>query len=208
VSLGVDLDARDVHRPAAMDRRPLVVYAGRLVPEKGVRELIEATASLPEVGLVIVGDGPERRALEATAAALGATDRIRFVGAVAHADVPRYLRHADVVVAPSWFEERGRVVLEAMAAGTPVIAARSGGVAASIEDGVNGLLVAPRSPQALAAAIARVLSDEHLAASLAAAGRRTASTQPLSSLVADTVDTYRAVLGSPSIGETAAVGIP
>jgi glycosyltransferase involved in cell wall biosynthesis len=202
VALGVDLEpGGGERRPAATDRRPTVVFAGRLVPEKGVHELIEALGSLPEVGLLVVGDGPERRSLEAAAAAMGMADRIRFVGAVAHADVHAYLRDADVVVAPSWFEERGRVLLEAMAAGTPVIAARSGGPVETVKDGVNGLLVPPRAPKALAAAIARVLSDDRLAAALAAAGRRTAATQPLSSLVADTLDVYRTVLGAPAVGE-------
>jgi glycogen(starch) synthase len=199
VPLGVDLDvAAAAPRPAEMDDRPWVVYAGRLVPEKGVRELVDAVERLDGIGLLVIGDGPDRSRLEIAIDRMGATDRIRLLGALPHADVQPYLRHADVVVLPSWFEERGRVLLEAMAAGTPVVAARSEGIAATVRDGVNGLLVPRRAPEALASAIGRVLTDARLAASLAAAGRATAATQPLSALVRDTLDTYRAVLRGPA----------
>ena len=195
VPLGVDLDASDgAPRPPMMGRRPWVVYAGRLVREKGVRDLVEAVGRLPDVGLLVVGDGPDRPFLEEAVARLGASERVRFVGAVRHADVQPFLRHADAVVLPSWFEERGRVLLEAMAAGTPVIAARSAGAAETVRDGVDGLVVPPRAPEALAVAIDRLLNDERLAATLVAAGRATAATQPLSSLTSATLDAYRTVL--------------
>ena len=195
VPLGIDLDASDrAPRPAVMDHRPWVVYAGRLVREKGVRDLVEAIGRLPGVGLLVVGDGPDRPALEEAAARFGMADRIRFVGAVGNADVQPFLRHADVVVLPSWFEERGRVLVEAMAAGTAVIAARSAGAPETVRDGVDGLVVPPRAPEALAAAIERLLADERLAATLSAGGRTTAATQPLSALTSETLDAYRTVL--------------
>jgi glycogen synthase len=206
VSLGIEDDpARSSPRPSEMaDGRSWVVYAGRLVREKGVRELVEAVGRIPEVGLVVVGDGPDRAGLQAAAGRLAA-GRVRFVGPRVNAEVQPYLRHADVVVLPSWFEERGRVLLEAMAAGTPVIAARSGGTVASVRDGENGLVVPPRAPEALAAAIRRVISDEGLAAALAAGGRATAATQTVSALADDTLDTYRAVLGAK--GRPSAIGV-
>lgn len=196
IPLGIDLDAaRDAPRPAAMDPRRWVVYAGRLVPEKGVRELIEvAGRHLVGAGLLVVGDGPDRAALEAAARRLGATDRIRFVGAVAHAEVLPYLRHADVVVLPSWFEERGRVLIEAMAVGTPVVASRTGGIPATVQDGVNGLLVPPRDQDALGAAIDRVLCDRRFAEAMGKAGRATASGHTIGALVDATLATYEAVL--------------
>jgi glycogen synthase len=197
VALGIDLDAaRGTPRPAVMDPRPWVVYAGRLVREKGVWELIEAVGRhLPDAGLLVVGDGPERAALEAAVHGLDAMDRIRFVGAMPHAEVQPFLHHAEVVVLPSWFEERGRVLLEAMAAGTPVVATRTGGIPATVQDGVNGLLVPPRAPEALAAAIGRVLGDAKLPAPMGAAGRATAAEHSIGSLADATLATYETVLG-------------
>ena len=149
-----------------MDGRRSIVYAGRLVREKGVRELVAAFGALTaaDVGLIIVGDGPDRATLETAARGLASGHRIRFVGAVPNTRVGAYLRHADLVVVPSWYEERGRVLLEAMAVGTPVVATRTGGIPATVQDGLTGLLVPPRDPGRLAAAIDRVLGDDGLAA--------------------------------------------
>jgi alpha-maltose-1-phosphate synthase len=98
-------------------------------------------------------------------------------------------------VLPSWYEERGRVLLEAMAVGTPVVATRTGGIPATVQDGVTGLLVPPRDPRRLAAAIDRVLGDEGLAASMAAAGRAAASEHGIEALADATLATYDTVLG-------------
>jgi glycogen(starch) synthase len=197
VPLGIDLDhARSLTRPASMEGRRWIVYVGRLVREKGVRELLEAYRRLPvdTARLLIVGDGRDRAALEVAADRLGAADRVRFVGAVPHSDVRPYVEHADVLVLPSWYEERGRVLLEAMAAGTPVVATRTGGIPATVRDGENGLLVPPRDVGALSAAIARVLDDAELAGSMGAAGRRTAAAHGTDALVDTVLATYEAVL--------------
>ena len=198
VPLGIRLDTdRPPARPESMDARRSIVYAGRLVREKGVRELVAAFGALAaaDAGLVIVGDGPDRAALESAARGLASGHRIRFVGAVAHTRIGAYLRHADLVVLPSWYEERGRVLLEAMAVGTPVVATRTGGIPATVQDGLNGLLVAPRDPRRLAAAIDRVLGDEGLAASLAAAGRAVASEHGIEALADATFAAYAEVRG-------------
>jgi glycosyltransferase involved in cell wall biosynthesis len=110
-----------------------------------------------------------------------------------------------VVVVPSWREERGRIVLEAMANGAPVVAARTGGIPETVVHGVNGLLVPPRDPLALAAAIDRVLHDDRLAASLAAAGLRTAGDHGVDRLVDATLNAYERALGRTfnEIGELA-----
>jgi len=170
VPLGIELDPDlPLPRPGSMDGRRSIVYAGRLVREKGVRELVAAfgTLTTPDVGLVIVGDGPDRATLEADARGLASGRRIRFIGAVPNTRVGAYLRHADLVVVPSWYEERGRVLLEAMAVGTPVVATRTGGIPATVQDGLTGLLVPPRDPRRLSEAIDRVLGDQQLAASMA-----------------------------------------
>lgn len=197
IPLGIDLDhGGSLPRPASMDGGRWIVYVGRLVREKGVRELLEAFGrlSVNGTGLLIVGDGRDRAALEIAAERIGAVGRVRFVGAVPHASVRPYLEHADVVVLPSWYEERGRVLLEAMGAGTPVVATRTGGIPATVSDGENGLLVPPRDPAALATAIARVLGDDALAASMGAAGRATAAEHGIDALVGTTLATYEAVL--------------
>lgn len=106
----------------------------------------------------------------------------------------RFLKHAAVVVLPSWYEERGRIPLEAMAAGTPVVASRTGGIPSTVSDGVNGLLVPPRSPERLAAAIDRLLWDGSLAAAMGVAGRATASTHGIGALASATLAAYDAVL--------------
>jgi glycogen(starch) synthase len=194
--LGIDLLDRVEERPPAMDARRWVVFAGRLVPEKGVRELLEAfeRVSKGDVGLLLVGDGPERRSLEAAARERRITHRVRFVGAVPHREVAGYLQHADLVVVPSWFEERGRAVLEAMAVGTPVVATNVGGIHASVRDGYNGLLVPPRDPSKLARAMDRLLGHRALAASMGSAGQTTAAEHGMTALVDETLAGYQSIL--------------
>ncbi len=110
IPLGVDLVGRSDARPPAMDARRWVVFAGRLVSEKGVWDLLEAfeQVSTDDVGLLLLGDGPERRSFEAAVRQRHMTGRVRFVGAVPHGEVAAYLRHAELAVLPSWFEERGQ----------------------------------------------------------------------------------------------------
>jgi glycosyltransferase involved in cell wall biosynthesis len=202
VPLGIDLSARTYDRPSDMDDRRWVVFAGRLVREKGVDDLVAAFARVvaPDLGLLVVGDGPERGPLEATIRERGLGRAVRLVGAVPNAAVARYLQHASVVAVPSWFEERGRIVLEAMAVGAPVVATRVGGIPASVRDGVNGLLVPPRSPAELATAIDRVLGDRRLSAAIGAAGVVTARAHGTDALAEATLDAYRTVLGPVARG--------
>lgn len=163
---------------------PLVAFAGRLVEEKGVDDLLEAVARLapdhPDVTALVLGDGQDRAALEARAAELGVEGRVDFAGWAPPPAVAAALAAADVVAAPSkqapdgWVEAQGLTVVEAMAVGTPVVATRSGGVGDAVVDDVTGLLVDERSPAALAAAIGRLATDAALAERCAAAGRRVA----------------------------------
>jgi len=194
--LGIALNGITGPRPASMQRGRRIVYAGRLVREKGVQELIAAfgTLATPDAELVIAGDGPERATLEAAARAVASSHRIRFVGAVPHDRIGSFLQQADVIVLPSWYEERGRVLLEAMAVGTPVVATRTGGV--PVREGLNGLLVPPRDRRRLAQAIDRILGDEALAASLAEGGRATAAAHGIDGLADATLAAYEAALGA------------
>jgi 2-deoxystreptamine N-acetyl-D-glucosaminyltransferase/2-deoxystreptamine glucosyltransferase len=108
--------------------------------------------------------------------------------------VPALLAAADVLVLPSRYEELGTVVLEAMRAGVPVVAADTGGVSATITDGVTGLLVSPGQPAALAAAVRRVLTDDGLARRLADAARERSRDYSWETLGDRVLGVYREVL--------------
>jgi len=141
-----------------------------LVPRKGVDVLVDALAALPASSgravLLVAGDGPERAALAARAAGLGA--RVCFLGA--RADKAELLSACDVFALASRAEGLGVAALEAMAAGRAVVATRVGGLGEAVVDGRTGLLVPPGDPAALAAALARLCDDPALRARLAAAG--------------------------------------
>ncbi|MBI2217758.1 MAG: glycosyltransferase [Candidatus Rokubacteria bacterium] len=179
---GLDLDGfRPSETPASVRRRlgvtpgaSLVGTVGRLVAFKGQRVLLEAFARLlgshPSVELVIVGDGPDRGALEARARELGVAAAVRFTGH--REDVADLVAAVDVFVLPSVAEPSGRVLLEAMALERPIVATAAGGVPEVVVDGVTGLLVRPADPDALAKAVAALLDDPGRARALARAGRR------------------------------------
>ena len=153
----------------------LVLTVGRLSHEKGHKDLLDAAAILrkrePEsaVRFVIVGDGPERVALEQQCGALGLKD-VTFTGY--QANVRPYYALADVVAVPSHTEGSPNVVLEAMAAGVAVAATRVGGVPEIVTDGETGLLTGGGDPGGMAAALARLRTDPELRRRLAEAGRQ------------------------------------
>jgi glycosyltransferase involved in cell wall biosynthesis len=152
---------------------PLIGEVGRLCDVKGQRELIEALALVPRARLILVGrdleqGGAFQRGLEAAADRHGVRDRVVFAGELAADDV---LGEFDVFALPSWTEGLPLVVLEAMAHGRPVVATPVGGTPEVVVDGETGLLVPPRDPQALAAALRRLLDDADLRRRLGEAGR-------------------------------------
>jgi glycosyltransferase involved in cell wall biosynthesis len=126
-------------------------------------------ASVPSARVLLVGDGPERAALEAQAAALGVGERLRVTGATD--DVAHCLAACDVLAAPSRNEGMGRVLVEAMALGLPVVGTRVGGIGDVILDGECGLLVPPEDPGALAEALVELGLDAGRRAKLAAGAR-------------------------------------
>jgi glycogen(starch) synthase len=176
--------------------RPRVVFLGRLHPQKGVDVLLRAVATLPGVHLVLAGDGPERAALHRLVDRLGLGDRVRFLGFVPRAQVPGLLAAADVLALPSRYEELGTAVIEAMRAGVPVVAADTGGVSATVTDGVTGLLVPPGQPAALAAALRRVMADGALARRLADAARQRSRDYSWDALADRVLGVYREVLAA------------
>jgi D-inositol-3-phosphate glycosyltransferase len=138
---------------------PEVLYAGRLSPEKGVLELVEAATHL---NLVVAGDGPLRSRVP------GAQ------GFVPHDELQRLYARAAVVACPSRREGFGVACLEAMAHGRPVVATAVGGLRDLVVDGETGLLVPPRDPKSLRSALERLLGDQELRHLLGAAGRERA----------------------------------
>ena len=148
---------------------PLLLALGRLHRNKAFDVLIRALPLLPGVQAVIAGAGPERDALEAVARGEGVADRVHLPGW--RSDTAALLAAADLLVCPSRVEPLGNVVIEAWSAERPVIAAAAAGPRELIRPEQDGLLVPLEDPDALAAAIGRVLEDRALAGRLAAAGR-------------------------------------
>ena len=144
------------------------VFAGRLTVQKSLDVAIDALARVPAAQLVLVGDGPERDALERRAAAVGVHGRVLFVGARPRDEVIRYLAGAHAALLPSAWENLPHAAVEALASGTPVVATAVGGVPEVVRDGENGLLVEPGSPDLLAGAMRRVLEEDGLRERLAA----------------------------------------
>ena len=153
--------------------RPSILCVAHLYPRKDVATLLEAFARMPPgAALRIVGTGPERERLDDRVRALGLSGRVELLGHVSFARLAEEYRRADIFCLPSRQEGFGIVFLEAMAAGLPIVAARGTAVPELVVDGVCGDLVAPGDPDALAAALGRLVSDEARRRALGEAGRR------------------------------------
>ncbi|MBI4636026.1 MAG: glycosyltransferase [Candidatus Rokubacteria bacterium] len=154
----------------------VIAGLGRLVPVKGfdllVRALPAILTEVPGAHVVLIGDGPERGALEALATRLGVAHRLTLTGATR--EVAACLAGADVVAAPSRNEGMGRALVEAMALGIPVVGTAVGGIPGVIADGEAGRLVPPEDPAALARALASLGRDPALGRKLGEAGARRA----------------------------------
>lgn len=174
VPYGVDLD-RFV--PAAREHGSVLTIgaASRLSPEKGFGHLLRAVASLRDQGttlnVVLAGDGPARRGLERLAAELLLSDRVEFLGEIAHEDVPAMLRRLDMFAMPSTWEGFGVSAIEASAMELPVIASNIHGIPDVVLDGETGILVPAADSRALATAVSRLVADASLRAKMGAAGR-------------------------------------
>ena len=178
--------------------KPRVLFVGRLALQKGVGTLVAAAELIddPSVQVILVGDGPERPALERKAKQTGVVDRLRFVGFVAHEELPAAMSHADLLVLPSLYEELGTVLLEAMQAGLPIVASKTGGIPDVIEDGVNGLLVPPGDPEALARAVNRLLADRGLARRLSEGAQQRGKDYDWEVLAGSVLAVYQGVTAS------------
>lgn len=136
-----------------------LITVGRLVAWKGVDYLINALVQLPDVTLVVAGDGPCYSTLQAQAASKGVADRVRFLGKVPHDQLPVYLRAADYLTLYSGYEGLSHTILEALYSSTPVIASDKGGNPEVVRHDQNGLLVPYVDPAALLDAIRYAFAD-------------------------------------------------
>ena len=151
-----DLDAK-----YKLTGRPVVMFAGKLTPYKGVRYLVKAARWI-NGEVVIIGDGPELHTLTDLARDLKISN-VRFLGHFGKKDdlwLHKFYQRADVFVAPSvWDEPLGMVILEAMAYGTPVVVTRKGGIPLAVKDGVNGRFIKPRNSHDIADKVNALLAD-------------------------------------------------
>ena len=181
---------------ATLPPRPRVVFTGRLHPQKNLARLLEAWRGVDRASLVLVGDGEDRGALEASARGLGLADRVHFAGRVE--DPARHLRAADVFALPSVAEGMSNSLLEAMATGLPCLASDIGGNTDLLGRDDAGLLL-PDKPAAWSEAINRVVADRDLAARLGTAARRRVETEFSIEAVVDRYERlYRALLSGDS----------
>lgn len=164
-----ELPAREWLREAFGMDRPTLAFAGRLTAQKSLGVALAALASVPDVQLVIAGEGDAREELERVVGELGIEDRVRFLGALPRARIVELFAAADASILSSTWENFPHTVVEALAVGTPVIATTTGGVAEVVRDGENGLLVNPGDVTALAHAVTRYFADEQLRSRLRAA---------------------------------------
>lgn len=166
---GVSLEAFRRCRQSSLER-PRLGYIGRLADIKGPLDLIEAMSHVPdEVELWMVGDGPQRAEVEQRIRDLQLDSRIHLLGW--QHDIPHYLEQIDVLVVPSHNEGMGRVAVEALAAGVPVVATRVGGLVDVVRPGVNGALAPEKDPAGLARAIVSVLEQPDRGRALGEQGR-------------------------------------
>ncbi|MCG3208499.1 MAG: GDP-mannose-dependent alpha-mannosyltransferase [Anaerolineae bacterium] len=151
------------HHPSA----PLLLYVGRLSPEKRIDWLRPVLDEIPGLNLAIVGDGPARADLEK----LFANTATVFTGYLRHHQLAQAYATADIFVFPAANETLGNVVLEAMASGLPVVAARSGGVLDHVIENETGLFFDPETPASLVTVVNRLVQNEQLAHKLGIGGR-------------------------------------
>jgi glycosyltransferase involved in cell wall biosynthesis len=205
VRLGIDLDERlggAAPAPELPAAAFVVGWAGRMTAIKRVGDAVDALARLRARGvdalLVLVGDGPGRAVAESRAGELGVSTHVFLPGAVG--DVAPWYRAFDAFLLPSANEGTPVVAIESLAAGTPVVATRVGGVADVVRDGVDGLLVAPGDVDAMADALERLARDAELRERMGAAGRERGRKRYAVERLIDDVDRlYRELLAEKGL---------
>lgn len=188
---------------ALIGGRPYLLFLGRLNWKKGVDRLLGAMARVPGVGLVVAGNDEEgyRATLEEVAARVGVASRVTFTGAVHGADKAALLAHAQLLVLPSYSENFGNVVVEAMAAGCPVIVSPEVGLADVVKETGAGWVV-EGDAVALGSAVVRLLANPELRREMATRGRAAAAERFSWSVVARDMEALYASVGHPYGGHS------
>jgi len=177
----IGVDCQTIRPRELAEERPLILHVARLVEVKGTAYLLRAFATVArqhdQARLLIIGDGPLRRRLQALAASLGVRDRVEFLGALPHAEVLAWMRKAAMLALPGIRTATGReeglgmVLLEAAATGLPIIGSRVGGIPECILDGRTGFLIPERDASALAERMSKLLENPVGRHQMGAAGR-------------------------------------
>jgi 2-deoxystreptamine N-acetyl-D-glucosaminyltransferase/2-deoxystreptamine glucosyltransferase len=181
----------------------IVLYVGRVAHEKGWKTFVEVAARLVDRGdlhFLVLGDGPQRKAMELAARRVGLDGRFHVTGFVSHRVVPAVMRRANVLLMPSLHEELGGTVLEATAAGVPVVASAVGGLVDVLTDGRTALLCRPGDVESFTSATRRLVDNPTEGRRLV----RTARAEILGSFTPDSVlpsviEVYRAVLAENNV---------
>jgi glycosyltransferase involved in cell wall biosynthesis len=177
---------------------PVLLYVGRLSPEKGAHVLIDALPQilnhLPRLRLRLVGGGNQQHSLRDVVNQNGLSEHVEFVGSVPHHELPRYYAEADALVIPSLSEGLPKVLPEALACGLPVIGTQVGGIPEVVQNGYNGLLVPPNAPSALGDAIVTVLGSEETSRALRANARASVERFSWERNIGQFLDMYKAVM--------------
>ena len=179
--------------------RPTMLFVGRLDEEKRVDELVRAVARTSDVQLVLAGQGAHRERAEELARSEGVADRVRFLGFVAHGDLPDVYRCADVFTIAGIAELQSIATLEAMASGLPVVAADAMALPHLVEEGRNGYLYEPGDPDALADRVESVLTTERERPRMGAHSRLMASRHRLE----DSLERFEHIYVDASVGALA-----
>ena len=170
------IDPKNLKENLGIDGKKVILFVGRLVSLKGVQYLLEAMPSVlkearEDVVLVICGTGVKMKYLKEMTGKLDLSSNVIFAGFVPHQQLPNYYAISDICVVPSTFESLGSVILEAMSMKKPVIGSNVGGIPEIIKHDNNGLLVPPKDPSALSAAILRLFMDNGLRRRISSNGR-------------------------------------
>ncbi|RZT87248.1 glycosyltransferase involved in cell wall biosynthesis [Pseudonocardia sediminis] len=191
--------------------RPRIVSLGSVAPGGGTDEVIQALRAVPDAELFVAGgpaperaaDDPDLARLHAAAARNGVAKRVRFLGAVSRADVPRLLRSADVLASTPPRESSGTAALEAMACGRAVVATAVGGLRDTVVDQVTGVHVLPGRPSELAAALREVIGDAGTVTAFGIAGRDRASSRYARSRIVEAMtEVYREAISTTVVSTT------
>jgi glycosyltransferase involved in cell wall biosynthesis len=176
---------------------PVLLYVGRLSPEKGAHVLVDALPQmvkrLPQLRLRFVGQGSQQPSLSDLVRQHGLNEHVEFVGAVPHHELPRYYAEADALVIPSLSEGLPKVLPEALACGLPVVGTQVGGIPEVVQNGYNGFLVPPSDPDALADAAIGLLNDPETFARLRANARASVERFSWEKNVGQFIEMYKSV---------------